>query len=350
MSGIMQPETLTETSLHTPPLAHSIIDAIGGTPMIDLQRILRLHSLEGRLLAKCEYLNPGFSKKDRIALEMLREAKRTGDLQPGQTVVELTSGNTGTGLALVCQAWGHPFVAVISKGNTIERARMMQALGAEVVRVDQGPGSPPHQVSGEDLALVEARTREIVRERAAFRADQFTLPGNVLAHERYTGREMWEQSNGRVDVFVDFAGTGGSFTGVMRYLQRQNAAIRGYLIEPATAAILAAKPVTQPSHPIQGGGYSMPDLPLLDRSLVHDYLQVSDREAVDCARLLAREAGIFGGFSAGANLAGALQVLQQRERGKTVAFLVCDSGLKYLSTDLYPWHENAGDQYSHAKG
>jgi len=346
----MQPETLTETSLHTPPLAHSIIDAIGGTPMIDLQRILRLHSLEGRLLAKCEYLNPGFSKKDRIALEMLREAKRTGDLQPGQTVVELTSGNTGTGLALVCQALGHPFVAVISKGNTIERVRMMQALGAEVVRVEQAPGSPPHQVSGEDLALVEQRTREIVRERAAFRADQFTLPGNVLAHERYTGREIWEQSNGRVDVFVDFVGTGGSFTGVMRYLQRQNAAIRGYLIEPATAAVLAGKPMTRPSHPIQGGGYSMPDLPLLDRSLVHDYLQVSDQEAVACARLLAREAGIFGGFSAGANLAGALQVLQQRERGKTVAFLVCDSGLKYLSTDLYPWHENAGDQYSHAKG
>jgi len=326
------------------------MDAIGGTPMIELERLLRLHSLEGRLLAKCEYLNPGFSKKDRIALEMLREAKRTGDLQPGQTVVELTSGNTGTGLALVCQALGHPFVAVISKGNTIERVRMMQALGAEVVRVEQAPGSPPHQVSGEDLALVEQRTREIVRERAAFRADQFTLPGNVLAHERYTGREIWEQSNGRVDVFVDFVGTGGSFTGVMRYLQRQNAAIRGYLIEPATAAVLAGKPMTRPSHPIQGGGYSMPDLPLLDRSLVHDYLQVSDQEAVACARLLAREAGIFGGFSAGANLAGALQVLQQRERGKTVAFLVCDSGLKYLSTDLYPWHENAGDQYSHAKG
>ena len=336
-------EKLNKISRHTPPLAHSIMDAIGGTPMIELERLLRLHSLEGRLLAKCEYLNPGFSKKDRIALEMLREAKRTGDLQPGQTVVELTSGNTGTGLALVCQALGHPFVAVISKGNTIERVRMMQALGAEVVRVEQAPGSPPHQVSGEDLALVEQRTREIVRERAAFRADQFTLPGNVLAHERYTGREIWEQSNGRVDVFVDFVGTGGSFTGVMRYLQRQNAAIRGYLIEPATAAVLAGKPMTRPSHPIQGGGYSMPDLPLLDRSLVHDYLQVSDQEAVACARLLAREAGIFGGFSAGANLAGALQVLQQRERGKTVAFLVCDSGLKYLSTDLYPWHENAGD-------
>ena len=330
-------ENHAETSGHTPPLADSIMDAIGSTPLVELQRILSSHSLAGRLLAKCEYLNPGFSKKDRIALEMLREARRTGDLQPGQTVVELTSGNTGTGLALVCQALGHPFVAVISKGNTIERARMMQALGAEVVRVEQAPGSPPHQVSGEDLALVEQRTREIVRERAAFRADQFTLAGNVLAHQRYTGREMWQQSNGQIDVFVDFAGTGGSFTGVMRYLQQQNPAIRGYLIEPATAAVLAGKAVTQSSHPIQGGGYSMSELPLLDRGLVHGYLQVSNHEAVDCARLLAREAGVFGGFSAGANLAGALQVLQQRERGKTVAFVICDSGLKYLSTDLYPW-------------
>lgn len=327
-------------SLDAPPLVDSILEAIGGTPMIELHRIIKSHSLEGRILAKCEYLNPGFSKKDRIALEMLREAGRTGDLMPGQTVVELTSGNTGTGLALACQALGHPFVAVISKGNTIERARMMQALGAEVVRVDQASGSPPHQVSGEDLALVEQRTREIARARGAFRADQFTLPANALAHERYTAREMWEQSEGRMDVFVDFAGTGGSFTGVMRYLREQNPAIRGYLIEPATAAVLSGKPATQSSHPIQGGGYSMSELPLLDRDLVHSYLQVSDAETMDGARLLAREEGIFGGFSAGANLAGALQVLKQRERGNTVAFIVCDSGLKYLSTSLYPWHES----------
>ena len=142
-----------------PPLCSSILDAIGGTPLVELNRIKESLSLDSRLLAKCEHLNPGFSKKDRIALEMLREAKRKGELKPGQTVVELTSGNTGTGLALVCRATGHPFVAVISKGNTIERARMMQALGAEVIRVDQAPGSPSNQVSGEDLALVEERTR-----------------------------------------------------------------------------------------------------------------------------------------------------------------------------------------------
>ncbi|HKK17579.1 MAG TPA: pyridoxal-phosphate dependent enzyme [Opitutales bacterium] len=222
--------------------------------------------------------------------------------------------------------------------DTIERARMMQALGAEVVRVDQAPGSPPNQVSGEDLALVEERTREIVEERAAYRSDQFLLEGNVLAHERCTGPEIWEQSGGTVDAFVDFAGTGGSFTGVARALKRRNPKVEAYLIEPATAPALAGAPITGKSHKIQGGGYSKRELKLLDASLVTGYLRVGDEEAIEAARTLAREEGIFGGFSAGANLAGALQVLK-RSPGKTVAFLVCDNGLKYLSTDLYPWKE-----------
>lgn len=325
--------------MNAPPLAASIIDAIGHTPLVELRRIVQAEGVVGRILAKCEHLNPGFSKKDRIALEMLREARRTGDLSPGQTVVELTSGNTGTGLAIACRALGHPFVAVISKGNTIERARMMQALGAQVIRVDQAPYSPPNQVSGEDLARVEQRTKQIVQERQAFRADQFQLAGNVLAHERYTGPEIWEQAQGRVDVFVDFAGTGGSFTGVMRYLRQQNPNVRGYLIEPATAPALAGRAITRQSHKIQGGGYSMTELPLLDRDLVHGFLTVTDDQAIRCSRMLAREEGLFGGFSAGANLAGALQVLKTGEKGRTVAILICDSGLKYLSTDLYPFEE-----------
>ncbi|MDT8390425.1 MAG: cysteine synthase family protein [Lentisphaeria bacterium] len=326
----------------TDTLYPSIIDAIGETPLVELHQIAKTLDLNGRILAKCEYLNPGLSKKDRIALEIVREAKAQGDLVPGQTVVELTSGNTGTGLAIVCRALGHPFVAVMSRGNTMERARMMAALGAEVVLVDQAPHSPPNQVSGEDLALVEARTKEIVRERKAFRADQFLLAGSALAHERYTGPEIWRQSKGEVTVFVDFTGTGGTFTGIMRYLRKQNAEIRGYLIEPASAAVLAGQPITCQSHKIQGGGYSMPALPLLQKNLVHDYLQVTDDEATRCARLLAREEGIFGGFSSGANLAGALQVLGGCERGACVAMLVCDSGLKYLSTDLYVNHAHDG--------
>lgn len=317
------------------PLASSIAEVVGNTPMVELHRIVSKLNLSGRLLVKLEYFNPGFSKKDRVAREIMTEAVKDGSLRPGQTVVELTSGNTGTGLAIVCRAMSHPFVAVMSRGNTIERARMMAALGAEVVLVDQAPGSPPNQVSGADLALVEQRTRELVEKRGAFRADQFRLTANVLAHERHTGPEIWEQSRGAVDAFVDFAGTGGTFTGVARYLRSQTPDVRCYLVEPRSAAVLAGKVVKSASHKIQGGGYSMNDLPLLDRSLVTDYLSIDDVEAIQSARLLATEEGIFAGFSSGANLAAAIQLLTDRERGAAIAFLACDSGLKYLSTDLY---------------
>ena len=318
--------------MNAPPLATSITGIIGNTPMVELHRLRNLLGLEGRLLVKLEYLNPGSSKKDRIALKMMQDAK----IEPGQPVVELTSGNTGTGLAIVCKSMGHPFIAVMSRGNTPERARMMQALGAEVVLVDQAPGSVPNQVSGMDLALVEKRTRQLVIERGAFRADQFHLKANVLAHELHTGPEIWEQSQGAADVFLDYAGTGGTFTGISRFFKSKKPAIRCYLVEPATAAILAGRPVTNASHKIQGGGYSMAELPLLDRSLVTDYLQVADDDAIASARMIAAEEGLFAGFSTGAHLAAALQLLRERERGSTIAFLACDSGLKYLSTDLFP--------------
>ena len=318
-----------------PRCVTSIIDVIGNTPMVELQRIVKRRGLSGRLLAKLDYLNPGFSKKDRIAREMMLEACQKGQLRPGQTVVELTSGNTGTGLALVCRALGHPFVAVMSRGNTTERARMMKALGAEVVLVDQAAGSLPNQVSGADLALVELRAQQLVQQRGAFRADQFQLQANVLAHERHTGPEIWEQSQGKVDVFVDYVGTGGTFTGTTRFLKSRKASIRCYVVEPATAPALAGGPITNSSHKIQGGGYNRTHLPLLDRTLVEDYLRVTDDEAIAGARLLANEEGIFAGFSSGAHLAAALHLLQQRERGATIAFLICDSGLKYLSTDLF---------------
>lgn len=326
-----------------PSLSPSIIDAIGNTPLVELKRAVRILGLQGRLLAKLEYFSPGFSKKDRVALEMIREARRDGSLRPGQTVVELTSGNTGTGLAIVCRSLGHPLVAVMSRGNTPERARMMRALGAEVLLVDQAPGSPPNQVSGEDLALVEQKTGQVVRERQAFRANQFELAANALAHERFTGPELWEQSGGCVDVFLDFVGSGGCFSGVTRYLRGRNPEIRAYIVEPAGAAVLAGKPVQRSNHQLQGGGYSLPDLTLVDRSLVSGYLQVTDDEAIAAARLLAAEEGIFGGFSSGANLAGAIQLLRKGEQGATIAFLVCDSGLKYLSTPLYPDLETLDD-------
>ncbi len=314
-------------------LLPSAVEAIGNTPLVELSRLTR--DLDGRILAKLEYLNPGFSKKDRIARQMIEDAEVAGDLQPGQTVVELTSGNTGTGLAIVCGVRGYPFVAVMSRGNSMERARMMAALGAEVVLVDQLPGSEPGQVSGGDLALVEEAAQRITEERGAYRADQFHLAGNKRAHYLHTGPEIIQQSGGDFDLFCDFAGTGGSFAGCAAAFKEHNPAIACYLVEPQGAAVLAGQPVTYPNHPIQGGGYSMADLPLLDPDHVDGYLQVSAEEAIHMARRLAREEGIFAGFSSGANTAAAVQLLATSHPGATAVVLMCDSGLKYLSTQLY---------------
>lgn len=312
---------------------HSVVEAIGETPLVELGRIGK--SAGGRILAKLDYLNPGFSKKDRIARQIIEDAEQSGCLRPGQTVVELTSGNTGTGLAIVCGVKGYPFVAVMSKGNSVERARMMQALGAEVVLVDQLPGSRPGQVSGGDLAMVEQTAQRIVRERSAFRADQFSLDGNFRAHYLHTGPEILRQSDGSVDAFCDFVGTGGTFAGCAAAFKEHNAGIRCYVVEPAGAAVLAGLAATHPNHQIQGGGYSMTGLKMLHPKHIDGYLQVSDEEAIVCARRLAKEEGIFAGFSSGANLAAALQLLAGVCCGKTVAILMCDSGLKYLSTNLW---------------
>lgn len=300
--------------LHKP--LRSVIEAIGETPLVELARMTRG---AGRILAKLEYLNPGLSKKDRIARQIIEDAEADGSLRPGQPVVELTSGNTGTGLAIVCAVKCHPFVAVMSKGNSVERVRMMRALGAEVVLVEQAVNSAPGQVSGEDLQLVEDAAQRITRERGAFRADQFRHPGNFRAHYLHTAGEIWRQSGGAFRVFCDFAGTGGTFAGCAALFQQNNAAIECFLVEPSS-----------PQHRIQGGGYHV-DMPLLGHARVDGVIRVTDEEAIGCARRLAREEGIFAGFSSGANVAAALRLMQ---RGPVVT-VINDSGLKYLSTELW---------------
>lgn len=317
-----------------PPLADSILDVIGGTPLLEARRLVDHLGLDGRILIKLEYLSPGFSKKDRNARAMVEQARADGVLAPGQPVVELTSGNTGTGLAIACAALGHPVALVMSRGNSAERARMMVALGAEVVLVDQAPGGRPGQVTGDDLALVEERTRRLVDERDAFRADRFQLAANVEAH-RETGREMWEQSDGAIDVFVDFLGSSSTFVGVASHLRSVRQDVRCHPVEPAGAAVLAGEEVSEAPHRIQGGGYAMSDLPLFDPALVTSYLAVQDGHAGEMARLVARVEGVFGGYSTGANLAAAVDRLRGPEAGSTVALVACDSGLKYLSTDLW---------------
>lgn len=317
-------------------MAHaSILGAIGATPSVWLDRMVARRGLSGRILAKLDYLNPGFSKKDRAALGIIDAAEASGALSPGQTVVELTSGNMGTGLAIVCGIRGYPFVAVMSRGNSVERARMMAALGAEVVLVDQAAGSVPGQVSGADLALVEEAARRVAADRAAFRADQFNHPGNAAAHEAGTGPELWADSGGTLTAFADFAGSGGTYAGTIRALKARNPALRGYVVEPRGAQALAGRPVTRPDHPIQGGGYAMQGLSSMRDVPVDNYLSVSGETARDTARALAREEGIFGGFSAGANVAAALDLLAGPEAGGVIGVVICDSGLKYLSTDLW---------------
>ena len=311
----------------------SVVAAIGNTPLIDLQRITG--NLDGLVLLKLENLNPGLSKKDRIAKQIIESAEASGALTSGQAVIELTSGNTGTGLAIVCAVKGYPFIAVMSKGNSPERARMMRALGAEVVLVDQCSGSRPGEVSGEDLKLVDDKATRLAAERNAFRADQFEHPGNKLSHYTGTAPEIWVQSSGSITAFCDFVGSGGTFAGCARYFREQDPNIRCFFVEPAGAAALSGEPIVNSDHPIQGGGYSMAELAQLDGAAPDGYLKVSSDDAIQCTRRLAREEGVFAGYSTGANLSAALQLLNGPLPGATIAIIACDSGMKYLSTELW---------------
>ena len=268
---------------HPVGVLNSVLDTIGETPIVELSRFA--HDLEGSIIVKLDYFNPGFSKKDRVALNMIEEAEAEGLLHQGQPVVELTSGNAGTGFAIVCAIKGHPFVAVMSKGNSPERARMMRAFGAEVVLVDQLPESIPGKVSGADLDLVEQETQRVVEERGAFRPDQFNLRSNFRAHYNGTGQEFIRQA--------------------------------------------------QPDPPIQGAGYSRVELANAPREYIDGFLTVSGEDATDATRRLAREESIFAGYSSGANVAAAAQLLRGPCRGQTVATIINDSGMKYLSTDLW---------------
>jgi cysteine synthase A len=313
----------------------SVLEAIGNTPLVDLERLVKYWKLDGRIFAKLDHLNPSGSKKDRIALGMIREAERKGLLKPGQTVIEETSGNTGNGLALVCSLLGYPFIAVMSKGNSIERVRICNALGAKVVRVDQAPGSQPGEVSAADLDLVMKETERLTEELGAFCVGQFHNADNALAQE-ITGDEMWEQADGKIDAIADFVGTGGGFTGIATSMRRHNPGTRCYLVEPENAPCYSGKKAKEShGHRIQGGGYAR-EVPFLDRALITDCVSVSDAEATEGARLLSSVEGILCGFSSGAHAAAAHKLLQGPEKGKNVAIVICDSGLKYLSTNLYP--------------
>ena len=310
----------------------SVLAAIGETPLVSLDRLAA--GLPARIAIKLEYYSPGGSVKDRVALQIIQDAERDGSLQPGGTVVELTSGNMGIGLAIVCALRGFRMIAVMSEGNSVERRRILEALGAEVELVPQVGAPRPGQVSAEDLQQVELRTRELAQELGAFRPDQFNNPSSVAAHAATTGQEIWRQTGGQITHFVASIGTGGTFIGASKALKTHNPAIRCYAAEPASAPFISGSPVTSTSHKIQGTGYALVP-PLWDTSLCDGFLTATDDEAVETARRLARQEGIFGGFSTGANVACALELARRANTGSVIVTVASDTGLKYLSTDLF---------------
>ena len=316
-----------------PDAAGDLLGLIGNTPAVWIDDLVP--GSPTRVLAKCEYLTPGASLKDRVAKYLVAKALADGRVKPGDTVIELTSGNMGTGLALACRHADLRFVAVMSRGNSIERARMMQALGAEVILVDQAPGSELGQVSGADLELVERRTAEVVAERGGWYVDQFRNPDNAAAQEQTTGPEIVAQCGGAPDAFVMCAGTGCAFVGIMRHLRRAAPGCRGYVVEPAGAAVLAGLPISAPNHRIQGIGYAKVPAQW-DPALCDGCLQVTDHEATAMARRLAAEYGLLVGFSSGANLSACAQLAVRADPPSVIATLLCDSGMKYLSTELWP--------------
>lgn len=312
----------------------SILGAIGETPLVALDRIRATRKVKPRVFAKIEYFNPGGSIKDRAAIKMVENAEKDGRLRKGQEIVELTSGNTGIGLAVVSGVKGYKFTAVMSRGNSPERLRILRALGAKVVLVPQARGGKSGQVTREDLELVEKKTQQLVTRLGAFRPDQFKNPDNPLAHEEGTGEEIWRRLGGKIDRFVALVGTAGTFVGISRALKSHKPEVKCYAVEPASAPILSGRPVRSTKHKLQGTGYAF--VPQLwDANLCDGYLGVTDAEAVRTARELGRTEGILGGFSGGANVAAAFKLAGTIGTEETIVTIIPDTGLKYLSTDLY---------------
>jgi cysteine synthase A len=300
---------------------NTVLSLIGAT------RVVEIAAGGGTIAVKAEYLQPGGSVKDRAARAAIEGARARGALRPGQTVVEMTSGNMGAALAVVCDALAHPFVAVMSEGNSPERARMIRGLGAEVILVPQVDGTAGC-VTGGDIGAAAERARAVAREREAFYVDQFNNPDCFAAHERTTGPEL-RTAYPRLDAFLACVGTGATLIGTLRDLKRSQPQLIGVAVEPFGAAVLGGATVTKPAHILQGTGYGSTP-PLWDAGLVDAFVTVSDQEAADERAALGRR-GLYVGFSSGANVAAARALLASgRLRANAiVATILCDTGLKY---------------------
>lgn len=301
----------------------SVLGLIGRTPMVRLTRMPGEKSAD--VLVKLEYMNPGGSVKDRICLSMIEQAEKRGELKPGMTVLESTSGNTGIGLALVCAVKGYRLVLTMPDTMSVERRKMLRAYGAELVLTPDYDG----------MSAAVEKASELVQSspESYYLPDQFGNEANPLAHYKGTGPEILEQTKGRIDAFVAAVGTGGTITGVGRVLREKfGKDVTIVAVEPAESPVLSGG---EPhSHPIQGIGAGF--IPkALDRSIYDRVARVSGEQAYDCARRLAREEGVMAGISTGANVHVALELARELGPGRTVVTIACSAGERYLSTGLY---------------
>ena len=302
----------------------SVDQLIGKTPLLELGRLMREEALPARLLAKLEYLNPAGSVKDRVAKAMLDDAERRGILKPGSVLIEPTSGNTGIGLAAVAAARGYRVIIVMPETMSIERRRMMRAYGAELVLTNGADG----------MKGAIAKAEELVKEIPdALIPGQFTNPANPAAHYAATGPEIWADTDGQIDLFVAGVGTGGTVTGVGRYLREQNPNVRIVAAEPASSPVLSGGKAG--AHKIQGiGAGFVPDV--LDTTVYDEVIPVSNEDAFLTARRIRRLEGVAVGISSGAAAHAAILLAKRPEnRGKTIVVLFPDGGDRYLSTALY---------------
>lgn len=303
-------------------IANSMTDLVGNTPMVRLNRLAE--GCVADVVAKLEFFNPLASIKDRIALSMIDEAERGGLLQPGTVVVEPTSGNTGVGLAFVCAVRGYRLILTMPESMSQERRMLLSAMGAELVLTPADKG-----MAG---AVFEAE-RILASIEGAFMPGQFVNPANPAVHERTTAEELWHDTDGRIDALVAGMGTGGTITGVARTLRRRKDGFMAVGVEPAASPLLSKG--TAGPHKIQGiGANFVPEV--LDLKVVDRIVTVTNEDAMATARSLAREEGILCGISSGANVWAALQLAREPEMaGKLIVAIICDTGERYLSTELF---------------
>lgn len=302
----------------------NIGELIGGTPLLELMAIEKKYDLKARIIAKLEYLNPTGSVKDRAAKGMLEDAEKRGLLVPGATIIEPTSGNTGIGLASLAAAWGYRLILTMPETMSVERRNLLKAYGAEIVLTDGGKG-----MSG---AIQKAR--ELSEQiPGSFLPGQFDNPANAEAHFKTTGPEIWNDTEGNLDIFVSAVGSGGTITGTGQYLKKKKPEIRVIAVEPESSAVLSGK--TPGAHKIQGiGAGFVPKV--LDTEVYDEIVTVNNEEPFKAAKDLARTEGILVGISSGAAFLAALREAQKSENdGKVIVVLFPDSADRYYSTELF---------------